>query len=523
MTALVVSDTVVAMEQYGAHVIRTWRPRVVAVTGTVGKTGAKELIADVLASRYAVFRTPGNFSGRFGLAVALGGLEPEDDVAVGRWRPGLRRDRRHVRHGPARRRCRDRHRRGPLGGLGRRRRRRPRKGIAAHPCGPRRAGCVGGRRPRVRALSGRSAAPSVTYGTTSDAGYRAGDIAVGPAGTTFTANRGEWSAAVVVPWLGAHSAGAALAALAVADHFGVDRGEAVDAIGRVSALPGRLRPLPARGGGLILDDTYNAAPRSVHAGLDTLARLPAVTRIAVIGDMAELGDASEELHRQVGGHAAQVVDRLVTLGNRAAWVADAAVRAGLDEGKVSITFTAADAAREVADAFGPDAVVLVKGSAAVRMERVVEPLLAEAVDPTDVLVRQDRAWRSIRIVEPDRPTWTEVDLSAVGHNVRWLTARAAGADVMVVLKADAYGHGAVQVAHTALRNGATRLGVACVPEARSLRRAGIRAPILVLGYTPGWQGREAIGLDALWPCSTSTRRARSAGPRKRSTRLSPST
>ena len=65
---------------------------------------------------------------------------------------------------------------------------------------------------------------------------------------------------------------------------------------------------------------------------------------------------------------------------------------------------------------------------------------------------------------------------------------------MVVLKADAYGHGAVQVAHTALRNGATSLGVACVPEGRTLRRAGIRAPILVLGYTPGWQGREAIGL-----------------------------
>ena len=65
----------------------------------------------------------------------------------------------------------------------------------------------------------------------------------------------------------------------------------------------------------------------------------------------------------------------------------------------------------------------------------------------------------------------------------------------MVLKADAYGHGAVQVAHTALRSGATRLGVACVPEGRALRRSGIRAPVLVLGYTPGWQGREAVGLD----------------------------
>ncbi len=89
---------------------------------------------------------------------------------------------------------------------------------------------------------------------------------------------------------------------------------------------------------------------------------------------------------------------------------------------------------------------------------------------------------------------------------------------MVVLKADAYGHGAVQVAHTALRNGATRLGVACVPEARVLRRAGIRAPVLVLGYTPGWQGREAVGLDltlAVFDLDT----ARALGARRPGPRL----
>ncbi len=80
--ALVVDDTVAAMERYGAHVVRAWAPRVVAVTGTVGKTGTKELVADVLATRFTVFRTPGNFSGRFGLAVALGGLRPEHEVAV---------------------------------------------------------------------------------------------------------------------------------------------------------------------------------------------------------------------------------------------------------------------------------------------------------------------------------------------------------------------------------------------------------------------------------------------------------
>ncbi|MGD0882524.1 MAG: alanine racemase [Acidimicrobiales bacterium] len=494
--ALVVDDTVAAMERYGAYVVRLWKPRIVAVTGTVGKTGTKELVADVLATRFTVFRTPGNYSGRFGLAVALGGLRPEHEVAVIEMATGhfgeidamcavappevgvvTAVDAAHLVA------------LGDVDGVARE------KGALLTHLPPDGLAVLSADDPRVVALTPRSAAPVVTFGTSPDAGYRADDVVVDRTGTTFTCTRGPWHATVVVPWLGAHSAGAALAGLAVADHFGIDRDDAVAAIGRLASVPGRLRPLAGAGGSLILDDTYNAAPRSVHAGLDTLARLPAGRRIAVIGDMAELAGASEELHREVGRHAAATVDVLVTQGNAAAWIADAAVRAGLPADSVAITFTPEDAASEVATRLVPDSVVLVKGSAAARMERVVERLLAEGGDSEGLLVRQDRAWRSIRIVQPDRPTWLEIDLSAVGHNVGWLAGRAGGAQVMVVLKADAYGHGAVQVAHTALRNGATWLGVACVPEARDLRRAGIRTPVLVLGYTPGWQGREAIGLD----------------------------
>jgi Alr-MurF fusion protein len=493
--ALVVDDTVAAMERYGAHVVRAWSPRVVAVTGTVGKTGTKELVADVLATRFTVFRTPGNYSGRFGLAVALGGLRPEHEVAVVEMATGhfgeidamcamvppevgivTAVDAAHLVA------------LGDLDGVA-----REKGALLDHlPAGG--LAVLSADDPRVLALAPRSPAPVVRVGTSAGADYRATDVAVGPGGTTATCSHDGWIGPVAVPWLGAHSVQAALVGLAVADHFGVDRDEAVAAIGRVAGVPGRLRPLPGVAGSLLLDDTYNAAPRSVHAGLDVLAALPAGTRVAVLGDMAELGAAAEELHRAVGAHAAGVVDVLVTHGTAAAWIADAAVQAGLPAGRVAITFTPGDAAAEVVGRLGPDAVVLVKGSAAARMERVVERLLADG-DANGLLVRQDRAWRSIQVVEPDRPTWLEIDLSAIAGNVRALGRRAGTAEVMVVLKADAYGHGAVPVAHTALRNGATRLGVACVPEARVLRRAGIRAPILVLGYTPGWQGREAVGLD----------------------------
>ena len=492
---LVVDDVVGAMERYGSYVVAAWGPRVVAITGTVGKTGTKELVADVLATRFTVFRTPGNYSGRFGLAVALGGLRPEHEVAVVEMATGhfgeidamcamappevgvvTAVDAAHLVA------------LGDLDGVA-----REKGSLIAHvPAGG--LAVLGADDPRVVALAGRGPAPAVTFGTSDGAGYRAEDVVVGPTGTRFRCVHDAWRGAVTVPWLGAHSALAALAALAVADHFEIDREDAIAAIGRVSAVPGRLRPLAGRADSVILDDTYNAAPRSVHAGLTALSDLAAGTRVAVLGDMAELGDASEALHRNVGRHAAEVVDLLVTQGNAAAWIADEAVRSGMPAERVVVTFTPEDSIAEVTQHLGPDVVVLVKGSAAARMERVVEGLLAEDGEAEGLLVRQDKAWRSMRIVQPDRPTWLEIDLSAIGNNVRQLAERAGGADVMVVLKADAYGHGAVQVAHTALRNGATSLGVACVPEGRTLRRAGIRAPILVLGYTPGWQGREAIGL-----------------------------
>ncbi|NJK80897.1 MAG: alanine racemase [Chloroflexaceae bacterium] len=93
----------------------------------------------------------------------------------------------------------------------------------------------------------------------------------------------------------------------------------------------------------------------------------------------------------------------------------------------------------------------------------------------------------------ERPTWIELDYTAAAHNIRRLCA-IAGVPVMAVVKANAYGHGAVPFAHTALAHGATMLAVATVGEARMLREAAITAPIMILGYTPPWQAAEAVAL-----------------------------
>ena len=127
------------------------------------------------------------------------------------------------------------------------------------------------------------------------------------------------------------------------------------------------------------------------------------------------------------------------------------------------------------------------------MERVVERLLAPAQDPSDLLVRQNPGWKQRVFLPHERPTWVEIDLAALARNVE-LAKAAAGptVELMIVLKADAYGHGAVPVARTALLHGASSCGVACLSEAIVLREAGVRAPVMILGYVPAWQARDIV-------------------------------
>jgi alanine racemase len=127
------------------------------------------------------------------------------------------------------------------------------------------------------------------------------------------------------------------------------------------------------------------------------------------------------------------------------------------------------------------------------MERVTERLLAQQENAPEQLVRQTPGWKQIVMTRPERPTWIEVDLSAIANNTRRIKSLVGEhVRVMISLKADAYGHGALKVARTGLHNGASMLGVATVSEAAPLREAGIEAPILVFGYVPFWQMREAI-------------------------------
>ncbi|MBV9282787.1 MAG: hypothetical protein JOZ41_22150, partial [Chloroflexi bacterium] len=147
---------------------------------------------------------------------------------------------------------------------------------------------------------------------------------------------------------------------------------------------------------LIIDDSYNAAPQSMGAALALLAGAPG-QKIAVLGDMLELGPGEEEAHRQVGERAAEVADWLVVRGERGGWIAEAAARKGLPLDRIARASSNADAVARVRAIVGPSTgeadptrtmqgakpggdeppvawSVLVKGSRGMRMEEVVEGL-----------------------------------------------------------------------------------------------------------------------------------------------------
>jgi len=277
--------------------------------------------------------------------------------------------------------------------------------------------------------------------------------------------------------------------------------EALSALAAIRPLPGRLNPLPGIHKTVILDDSFSASLASTLTALDTLALFKDGRRCAVLGDLPDLGSMEGEAYRRVGEQAARVADLLVTQGDGAQRIAQVAQTGGLSADQVLVTYTAEDTLRGLTGRLKPGDTVLVKGPVEARMEQVVAGLLAEPERATELLALrgQTAGWQKARLLRPGRPTWVEVDLEAIAHNVqRIVEIVGPKVIVMAVLKADGYGHGAIRVARTALNNGARYLGVASINEGTALRRAGITDPILVLGYTPAWQARELVlnGLSA---------------------------
>jgi UDP-N-acetylmuramoyl-tripeptide--D-alanyl-D-alanine ligase len=376
-----VADPLLALQELASAVRRRSAVRVVGITGSTGKTIAKEVVADVLSRTHRVLRNEGNLNSETGLPITLLRLEPDDEIAVLEM---------------------SMYTEGEIARLAEIA--EPEVGVvlAVHPTHLERAGSIeaiarakselpaalpadglavlNADDPRVAAMRDVTRAPVRTVATSrgSTAEVTARDIeSRGLAGTEFTLSTpwGERRVRSANP--GRHLVLHALVAAAVAERFDVPLSEVAAALEAGSHAAHRMAVVAAAGGATLVDDSYNASPVSVAAALEFLAETPLDTggrRIAVLGDMLELGPDEEALHRRIGALAARTADALVAVGERGAWIADAARAAGATA--VHESHEADDATETLEREVGPRRgdVVLVKASRGIGLDRVVDAL-----------------------------------------------------------------------------------------------------------------------------------------------------
>jgi UDP-N-acetylmuramoyl-tripeptide--D-alanyl-D-alanine ligase len=167
---------------------------------------------------------------------------------------------------------------------------------------------------------------------------------------------------------------AAAAAISVGIVFGLHLVEISDALSEYEAPEGRMKLIDGVKKTLILDDSYNASPLSMIASLETLKSLPAKRKIAVLADMLEIGDYAEDAHKNVGKVAAEVVNHLFCIGPRAHFIAESALKAGLDSKKVQVFDNSETAKKMIEKELKQGDLVLVKGSHAMELEKVLEEI-----------------------------------------------------------------------------------------------------------------------------------------------------
>ncbi len=184
-------------------------------------------------------------------------------------------------------------------------------------------------------------------------------------------------------------------AIATAAQCGVSMQDAVEALEAHLPPPGRMRILGGIKGSVILDDTYNSSPAAVEQALATLGEIKhAKRKIAVLGDMLELGKFSAREHERVGEQVANVAQALFTIGVRSRKTAESALANGLDEMAIFQYEDVVRAGKELQAYLKPGDVVLVKASQGIRAEKIVEEVMSEPQFSTELLVRQDKAWHT---------------------------------------------------------------------------------------------------------------------------------
>ena len=195
--------------------------------------------------------------------------------------------------------------------------------------------------------------------------------------------------------VGKHYIMIALAAFAVGIASKINAVDILNSLENLSIPPGRQKLIPGIHGSLIIDDSYNSSPVAVEAALSSLEELKAGGRkIVVLGDMLELGNESAKEHRKIGEKIKNFCDLFVAVGPRAETMWEEALKSGMDTEHARHFKDAYEARAFLKNTIQPNDVVLVKGSQSMRLERVVEHIMAEPERASELLVRQEKEWKA---------------------------------------------------------------------------------------------------------------------------------
>jgi UDP-N-acetylmuramoyl-tripeptide--D-alanyl-D-alanine ligase len=380
-----VPDTLQALQNLARDIRRRSRATVVAITGSAGKTSTKELTADLLAARYRVFRNKGNLNNHIGLPLSLTELSAGYDMAVvelGMNHAGEIRTLVGIAEPDVRMwtNVGDAH----IGFFGTRAAVAAAKAEILEASSASTLLVLNADDPLVMSAAANAVGRLVTFGTSPSATIRAAAIEDrGFAGTTVdvTSPAGPMRLSLSLP--GRAQVMNALAAIAVAQAYGIDAQsiEKTLAAAQPVARRGSIRPAP--GGVTVVDDTYNASPAAMDMMLRTLASTPATgRRVAMLGEMKELGDAARDLHERCGHTAAESgVDLLIAVGGPVVdGLASGAISGGMPGSRIWRFEDSGAAAARVSEMVEPGDLVLVKGSRSTRMDIVADALVAKGQD-----------------------------------------------------------------------------------------------------------------------------------------------
>ncbi|PYL40066.1 MAG: UDP-N-acetylmuramoyl-tripeptide--D-alanyl-D-alanine ligase [Verrucomicrobia bacterium] len=360
-----VEDTLQAYQNLAANYRKSLPLRVLAITGSNGKTSTKDFAAAVLGRRFHVTKTEANFNNHVGLPRTMLEATSQDEVAV--WEIGMNHpgevatlaklaapDAAIITNiGVAH-----------IEFMGSRDAIAIEKGALAEAIGPQ------GSVPFTKEIAARTRAKVIFAGTTTGT-IRAGEITQSSDGSDFTIHEGAHRCRAQLPVPGLHMVQNAMLAVAAGRVFGLSLEESAAGLAAAPLTKARLQIKEIHGVKFI-DDSYNANPDSMKAALRTLVELDVDgKRIAVLGEMRELGDESVRGHREVGETAAELgVDQLIAVGEMGSAIAEAARKAGLE--KAAAVRSTNEAAEILADIAAPGDLVLIKGSRAARTELVIE-------------------------------------------------------------------------------------------------------------------------------------------------------